>query len=192
MNPEPEPEMEDAKQGQPPPAAAGKDGTSRRRTTVMITSMAVLVVAAAAIAAIVLLTTGSGNSPSGAAGGMLSAIYTNHPATSCQYIVPSQQHACGSFWKKEAGKVSFSGHLVMAQTAIQGNRALVSVTGRGCARVPKKHPSCQSNSNPRSGLPSAKVDFQQAFANATSPSGGANVVPCMKVKGRWYVDALFS
>jgi hypothetical protein len=188
---DPEPEMEDAKQGQLPPAAAGKDSTGRRRITVMITGVVVLV-AAVAIVTIVLLTTGSGNSPSSAAGGMMSAIYSSHPATSCQYIVPSQQHACELFWKKEAGKVSFSGHLTMAQTEIQGNRALVSVTGRGCARVPKNRPSCQSNSNPRSGLTSAKVDFQQAFANATSSSGGANVVPCLKVKGRWYVDALFN
>jgi hypothetical protein len=72
---------------------------------------------------------------------------------------------------------------------IQGNGALVSITGNICA------PSqpCSANTNPSAGMPVSPAQFQSSYqaavANtATNLDTVLSPAPCTQIGGKWYVD----
>lgn len=72
----------------------------------------------------------------------------------------------------------------MDGAVISGKRALVKVTGHVCLSGKS---DCQSNSDPEAGMPSGSESFTQAYDKAVA-GNAFSPLPCIKVKGRWYVN----
>ena len=74
-------------------------------------------------------------------------------------------------------------NVVVTYTAIDGNEALVNITGTVCD--PSQTPSCTSNSDPAAVLDSGKP-FTTLWAESVASSGGYTPFVMTKVNGKWY------
>lgn len=120
------------------------------------------------------------NGPEQVAAKYVAAYSKNDLKTACQYVDPAYRAKCTS----AAGLGTFSGqNLKVHKTVISGDRALVSVTGTICVNG-----SCQSATDPQSGMPNQSVSFDQAWNRAVSSSSNNAAASAMKrVSGKWYI-----
>lgn len=114
--------------------------------------------------------------------GFVQTELAGHWTKLCAYLAPSTRASCtsqaGSLTGKPTGKVTVDG------AVIRGKRALVKVTGHVCL---SGKTNCQSNSDPMLGMPTGSKTFTQVYNKAVA-GGGFSPIPCIKVKGRWYVN----
>jgi hypothetical protein len=107
----------------------------------------------------------------------------------CSYLDPAAQSFCLSGATSTTVGAD-SGSVTVRTAVIQGNEALVSVTGNLCG----PGAPCIANTNPSLGMPTSPGQFQSSYqaaiAAGTSSSPGAGALspqPCTKVGGKWYV-----
>ena len=138
------------------------------------------------VVVIVLAVGGSGNSPTATVNGFIQAILSNNGTAVCSYFEPAEQSSCDANSSAFKGA---SGNGQAVNQVIQGNKALVAVTGQLCAPfISSGGSDCSSNSDPSTGMPGNGVSFDQAYAAAVSSSNnGVSPVPLIEVSGKWYV-----
>lgn len=103
----------------------------------------------------------------------------------CEYVPPETQATCKKV--RGLGAELPSGGLVLGGTTDHGPVALVVLLGHVCL-LTAGHRNCLTNRNPRAGLPSAKLSFADAVHRSLAkPDDPATL--CVKLHGRWYVDA---
>jgi hypothetical protein len=177
--------------GAPPyTPAAGSRGPNKRTLTIAGAAVAVVVVI---IVIVVAVGGGSGNQPTDTVNGFIQASLSNNGRAVCSYFLPADQAACDASASALKGA---SGSVKSDSQVIQGNEALVSVTGRICAPYISGGSSstggtdCASNSDPSTGMPGNGVSFDQAYAAATSESNNSlSPVPLELVNGKWYLNS---
>ncbi|GAC1366416.1 MAG: hypothetical protein NVSMB32_10700 [Actinomycetota bacterium] len=117
-------------------------------------------------------------SPAAAVAGFLDALVGAHPAAACAYVVPSQQAACPGVVTPLG--VSIDGDPIrIGETYVLGTQALVVPLGTICVG------QCQTNTNPRLGLPANDAGFADAYKAATDTD--ILTTACQQVAGKWYV-----
>jgi len=132
--------------------------------------------------------TGAGAAASGVATpqqvvtGFIRAELAGHWSKLCSYLPPGKRSGCTSGAASLSGKPT--GTLTVDGAVISGRRALVKVTGHLC--LPGST-DCQSNSDPETGMPGGSETFTQAYNKAVA-GNGFSPLPCIKIKGRWYVN----
>ncbi len=131
------------------------------------------------IVLIVVLVGGGGNSPTTTMNSFINALLSNNGTQVCALVVPSQQSTCSP-----SDFTGITGHAQVASQVIDGDEALVAVTGQVCIQG-----QCSSNSDASSGMPGDGVTFAEAFANATSSSAGISPAALELVNGTWYIDS---
>jgi hypothetical protein len=132
--------------------------------------------------------TGTGAAASGVATpqqvvtGFIRTELAGHWSKLCTYLPPGKRSGCS----KDAGGLSGkpTGKLTVDGAVISGKRALVKVTGHFCL---SGNTGCQSNSDPETGMPGGSETFTQAYNKAVA-GNGFSPLPCIKIKGRWYVN----
>jgi hypothetical protein len=187
--------------GQPPASTYGSSGyptpaplpSGRKRPSnraLSIAGVALVVVVVIVVAGIVAGGGSSGPDPSATVTKFIQAVATNDGAAICPLYLPGPyQSEC----KKD--QANFKGAVGTAQVVsqvVQGDEALVSLTGRVCApylaATDDPEQDCEVNSTASSGMPSSTVTFAQAFASATSAEfTGLSPAACEELNGTWYV-----
>jgi len=114
--------------------------------------------------------------------GFIRAELAGHWSKLCSYLPPGKRSGCTSGAASLSGKPT--GTLTVDGAVISGRRALVKVTGHLC--LPGST-DCQSNSDPETGMPGGSETFTQAYNKAVA-GNGFSPLPCIKIKGRWYVN----
>jgi hypothetical protein len=170
--------------------AAGSRGPNKRTLTIAGAAVAVVVVI---IVIVVAVGGGSGNQPTDTVNGFIQASLSNNGRAVCSYFLPADQAACDA---EASALKGASGSVQSDSQVIQGNEALVSVTGRICAPYISGGSSssggahCASNSDPSTGMPGNGVSFDQAYAAAISESNNSlSPVPLEQVNGKWYLNS---
>jgi hypothetical protein len=109
----------------------------------------------------------------------------------CSYLDPSDQHTCQE--GSQEVQIKLSGNFNIGNDVVQGDQALVAVTGSLCISesgdVTTPTTECESNSDPSTGLPPKAGTFAQAYSTAVNSSNEDTTVPCIEVNGNWYVNA---
>lgn len=122
------------------------------------------------------------NTPLAVAREFIAAVRAHDGAGACALVVPSGQAQCNSQFAPLLAQATFS-NPAFHQTVVRGDRALVSITGQLCIAG-----HCQGATDPDSGMPSATLTFDQAWALTKTPSTLATAAsPCQQVNGKWYV-----
>jgi hypothetical protein len=110
----------------------------------------------------------------------------------CQFVEPAGTSACDHAL---AGATSSNGarisHFALGYVAIDGNRALVGLTGTNCN--PTVEPTCSTNTDPAaifsSGRPFGALYIQAvASQNPAITKNVYSLAPCVRVAGRWYIE----
>jgi len=165
----------------------GAPGSQRKlpNTRVMAIGGAAVAVVVVVIVVIVLVT-GGGSSPTNTANEFIQAILSNNGSKICSLYVPAEQSQCKA---QEASFKDASGNGQVVSQVIQGNEALVSITGKLCLGGTSAD-DCESNSDPTAGMPGDSLSFDQAYAQATSPDSTAlSPAAFQEINGTWYVVA---
>jgi hypothetical protein len=105
-----------------------------------------------------------------------------HWSKLCYYFPPAKRPGCSSDAGSLSGKPT--GKLTVDGAVISGTRALVKVTGHICLSGKS---DCQGNTDPELGMPTGSETFLQAYDKAVA-NGAFSPLPCIKVKGQWYVN----
>jgi hypothetical protein len=180
--------------GAPPgPGGFGAPGTSPLRgikpdKRTLTIGGAIVGVVIVVIVVIIVATGGSGNSPESTVTGLIQAVTTNNGAAFCTFVPPSELSQCQS---SEATLTGGSGHGQVVSQVVQGNEALVAVTGQLCAPylATSTGSDCASNSDPTAGMPGNGVTFDQAYAAASSSGFTAlSPVALEQINGKWYIN----
>jgi len=114
--------------------------------------------------------------------GFVQTELAGHWSKLCSYFPPAKRSGCTSDAASLSGKPT--GKLTVDGAVISGKRALVKVTGHVCLSGKS---DCQGNSDPEAGMPSGSETFTQAYDKAVA-GNAFSPLPCIKVKGRWYVN----
>jgi hypothetical protein len=155
-----------------------------------------LAVLLASLATLASCSSGSGigaapghGSPKAATAGYLAGLAGNN-ATICSYVDPSEQSDCSTDTSQVHFKVT--GSYAIANDDVQGNQALVVLTGNVCIVVSETTTTqeCHQNSDPNSGLPTSAGGFADAYQNSLN-SSTSNTQACIEVDGSWYVNLDF-
>lgn len=148
---------------------------------------------AKALGAGVTVTSGNASPGDGSPGGSLLGALTSAEAGDftkfCSYLPPSQQNDCNSTLSGVPAaslKTAMPTYknVVVTYTAIDGNEALVGVTGTICD--PNQTPSCISNSDPAAFFDSGKP-FPTLWSESIANSSSYTPAPMTKVNGKWYI-----
>jgi len=148
---------------------------------------------AKALGAGVTVTAGNASPGDGSPGGSLLGALTSAEADDfakfCSYLPPSQQGDCNStFSGVPAASLKTAmptyKNVVVTYTAIDGDKALVNVTGTICD--PNQAPSCISNSDPAAFFDSGKP-FTMLWSESVANSSSYTPAPMTKVNGKWYI-----
>lgn len=105
--------------------------------------------------------------------------------SACESLVPDQRAKCTSDW----GEMGLRGQdFAIHRTVIDGDRALVSVTGTSCSVA-----GCRTVTDSESGMPKDGVSFDQAWKTLTaSPESPENsamaAVRLIKADGAWFIQ----
>lgn len=177
--------------GAPPYSPAPGGGVrlpNKKMLTILGGAIAVVVVI---VVIVVAVGGGSGNSPTATVNGFIQAVLSNNGKAVCSYFLPADQAACDNEASAFKGA---SGNGQAVSQAIQGNEALVSITGQICAPYitggSGSSGDCGSNSDASTGMPGNGVTFDQAYAAAVSSSNnGLSPVPLEEVNGKWYLNS---
>lgn len=128
------------------------------------------------------------DSPKDAVDGFLSGL-ENDSASACSYVDPSDQSDCSS--GLDLSELKTTGTFSIGNDVVQGNEALVAVTGNFCYNVSglgTAATGCGDDTNPNTGLPTSGESFQQAYDDAVNNSTANDAAPCIEVDGIWYVN----
>jgi hypothetical protein len=148
---------------------------------------------AKALGAGVTVTAGNASPGDGSPGGSLLGALTGAEAVDfakfCSYFPPSEQDNCNSTYSGVPAaslKTAMPTHknVVVTYTAIDGDEALVNVTGTICD--PNQTPSCISNSDPAAVFDSGKP-FTTLWSESVANSSSYTPTPMTKVNGKWYI-----
>jgi hypothetical protein len=177
--------------GAPPYSpATGSRAPNKRTLTIAGAAVAVVVVI---IVIVVAVGGGSGNQPTDTVNGFIQATLSNNGKAVCSYFLPADQAACDA---SDSALKGASGSVQTDSQVIQGDEALVSVTGRVCAPYISGGSSssggsnCASNTDASTGMPGNGVSFDQAYAAAISESNNSlSPVPLEEVNGKWYLNS---
>ena len=128
-------------------------------------------------------------SPGGSLLGALTSAEAGDFAKFCSYLPPSQQGGCNSTLSGVPAaslktEMPTYKNVVVTYTAIDGNEALVGVTGTICD--PNQTPSCISNSDPAAFFDSGKP-FPTLWSESVANSSSYTPAPMTKVNGKWYI-----
>jgi hypothetical protein len=133
-------------------------------------------------------TAGDG-SPAGVVLTEVKDIQSGHFADTCSIAEPSKQATC----KSQLGSVPAAEikavlptfkNLAITYTAIDGDKALVGMTGSVCD--PNATPKCITNTDPAAIFDSGK-SFATLWNEAVNPKGNSYaLMPLIKVSGAWY------
>jgi hypothetical protein len=135
---------------------------------------------------------GTGSGPGALVTAYIAVLNGNKVSQFCQYIEPAAQSACR---KALAGVTSTGGqtvaHFHLGYVAIDGNKALVGLTGTNCD--PNAKPRCDTNTDPAALFSSGRsfaTLFSQALAaqNSSSSANTYSLAPCVQVDSKWYID----
>jgi hypothetical protein len=129
------------------------------------------------------------STPQDAVDGLYHAGLAGNWGAACSYLDPADQSPCFSGLSALGTQPAATGSFTIRTAVIQGNEALVSVTGNICA------PStpCAGNTNPSLGMPASPGQFQASYQAAVASSNSTSVVtlsplPCTQIGGKWYVQ----
>jgi hypothetical protein len=146
-----------------------------------------------ALGAGVTVTSGNASPGDGSPGGSLLGALTSAEAGDfakfCSYLPPSQQNDCNSAYSglpAASLKTAMPTYknVVVTYTAVDGNEALVGVTGTICD--PNQTPSCISNGDPAAFFDSGKP-FPTLWSESIANSSSYTPAPMTKVNGKWYI-----
>ena len=127
-------------------------------------------------------------SPGGSLLGALAGANADDFAKFCSYFSPSNQGSCISAYSGmsaaslKAAMIT-SKNVVVTYTAIDGDEALVGITGTVCD--PNQTPSCVSNTDPAALLDSGKP-FTALWSESVASTSGYTPLAMTKVNGKWY------
>lgn len=112
----------------------------------------------------------------------------------CDAVTPAQEAGCKT--DLALVHISLTGSYSVGNDIVEGNEALVAVTGNVCISISSAATGttiCAHNNDSNSGLPSSSADFANAYETAVD-GGSANdaTVPCIEVNGSWYANEDFS
>jgi hypothetical protein len=133
---------------------------------------------------------GSGNSPTATVNGFIHAALSNNGTAVCSYFLPADQSNCDAHAGTFKGA---TGHVQTVSQILDGNLALVSITGEICAPYVSTgsdgSSGCASNTNSSAGMPGNGVTFASAYAAALNESNTTlSPVPCEEINGKWYLN----
>jgi hypothetical protein len=120
------------------------------------------------------------DSPRSAVAGFLKYLSSGDPFKTCGYVDPGQQGNCLSGFngtQSVSGSWSVGGQIVRHHSAL-----VVGLFDHFCVDG-----QCQTNADPRAGLPPVRNDFVAAFEQAQQ-LGKNSVVACVWEHGKWYVE----
>ncbi len=157
-----------------PAPAQGRPRLDNRMMAIIGGGVAVVVLV---IVLIVVLAGGGGSSPTATVNSFINDLVNNNGTALCQLVVPSLQSEC-----TPSGVTGNSGHAQAVNQVIQGDEALVSVTGQYCSNG-----ECSTLSDPTQGMPGNGVTFDEAFAAATAADAPLSPAALEQVNGTWYV-----
>ncbi|MFZ0664544.1 MAG: hypothetical protein WAM97_02230 [Acidimicrobiales bacterium] len=164
------------------PQSGAPKGFNKKQLQILGGVVAVIVV----IIVVVVVATGgsSSNGPSAAASAFIHDVLTDSPAA-CSFFPVSEQTQCNGV----AASVFSGSHgsVNVVSQVVQGNEALVAVTGTFCAPfVSQSGNDCASNSNPSAGMPTSSGDFAAAFSAAQNESSSTlSPFPMVLTNGKW-------
>lgn len=122
----------------------------------------------------------SNTGPQTAVQNFLTAFEAADAGTMCSLVLPSEAGHCQSEFASGLPAMTFT-DMALHQTVIDGDRALVSVTGKICVTGG----NCTGSTDPNSGMPGAGLSFEQAFNHPSPDSAAAQ--PVEELNGTWYV-----
>ena len=125
-------------------------------------------------------------SPEAAVDGFVTDLESSNPGVAwCSYLQPSFQAECQS----ADVSVSVTGTYSFKSQVINGDDALVSITGSLCYHGADAQKGCASNTNASAGMPPGAGSFSSAYAAAlNNDSNMLSPVPCVEVNDQWYVN----
>jgi hypothetical protein len=110
----------------------------------------------------------------------------------CQFVEPAGTSACdhalAAATSSNGARIS---HFALGDVAIDGDRALVGLTGTNCN--PTLEPTCATN-NDSAALFSSGRSFGALYTQAVASQNPAitknvySLAPCVRVDGRWYIE----
>jgi hypothetical protein len=131
-------------------------------------------------------------SPGGVVRAYVKVVNGSVVSAACPLVEPAAQSKC----KHDlAGAPSTTGtkysNFALGYVAIDGDRALVGLTGTYCD--PEEKPRCSTNKNPAAILSNGSsfgTLFTSALAAATSDAStnSYSLAPCIRVNSKWYLD----
>jgi hypothetical protein len=126
------------------------------------------------------------DSPGAVTAAELSALSTKKAMSFCKYGLPTQVAECVSgLSQMPASQFPFSRNAAIGYVAIQGEKAVVGMTGTFC--TPGQKPGCFTNTDPAAVF-STVHSFSGLWKNAMSSNPTSySLTPCEKVGGKWYI-----
>lgn len=121
------------------------------------------------------------STPADAVEGVIQAELSGNLPQACSYIVPAKRTVCLNSLNGQT--TAPTGQVSVAGVVTSGNEALVEVTGHDCVNGTQ----CQTNTDPKVGMPNGSVTFAQAYNKAVT-TGSFSPVPCIEINGKWYVN----
>lgn len=128
------------------------------------------------------------DSPDGVMIGVITAITTGHLTDFCKYEQPALQSDCNAGMSqvtpaKVKDQLPTFKNVQLAYTAIDGDKALIGLTGTICA---KGKTQCFSNHDPAAKFESGKP-FSELWTEAVkAPASVYSLSPAIKINGKWY------
>jgi hypothetical protein len=121
--------------------------------------------------------------------GAYQAALAGNWSAACSYLDPADASNCLSGLNVLGPQPAATGSFTIHTAVIQGNEALVSITGNIC---PPSQP-CSANTNPSSGMPASPAQFQSSYQAAVANTASnldtvLSPTPCTQIGGKWYVD----
>jgi hypothetical protein len=126
------------------------------------------------------------DSPGAVTAAELSALNTKKVTSFCKYGLPAQAAKCASELSQvPASQFPFTRNAAIGYVAVQGNKAVVGMTGTFC--TPGQKPECFTNTDPAAVF-STVHSFSGLWKNAMSSSPMSySLTPCEKIGGKWYI-----
>jgi hypothetical protein len=130
------------------------------------------------------------SSPEAAVDGILTALMSGSSTAWCDYFNPSDRSECDQ--DSNALALNITGNYSIKSEVIQGDQALVALTGSLCFHGNATGTTllqCATNTSAGTGMPPGAGSFSQAYAaTANASSDTLSPIPCIEVSAAWYVN----
>lgn len=132
------------------------------------------------------------NSPGALVRSYVKAANSGNLTELCQFVEPAGTSACD---RAVAGASGSNGaqisHFAPGYVALEGDRALVGLTGTNCN--PTVKPRCSTNRDPAALFSSGRsfgALYTEAMAsqNPKISNNDYSLAPCVRVHGKWYIE----